>query len=48
MGGRCQVAQSAKRTRCPGTPLGSMGDTNRGRIATNGVVHTLKTHEDKV
>ena len=46
-GGTRQVAPSTTRTRCPGTPLGSMGDTDRGGIATDGVVHTLQKHEDK-
>ena len=32
--------------RCPGTPIGSKGGTDRGGVAANGVVHTLPTRED--
>ena len=41
------MTHNTAHARCPGSPIGSKGDTDRGGVATNGVVHTLQTREDK-
>ena len=49
-GGREEHARGHRAPRAPGTPTlpwQLWGDTDRGGIATNVVVHTLQTHEDK-